>query len=141
MSEDLEFEKQGAVQRIHELHAGILDSATGGATVQERDTWAPKEAAARAYVAGSPSPSDTLMIETEANLSSQNPLALANYIVYKADQFKILVGETAGLRAKALAAIQACQTVEEVDRTISEIEVQTEIEFAEFIARISEAQT
>jgi len=140
MSNDLEFEKEGAVVRIHELHAEVLEALTGEATIQERDTWAPKEAAARAYVAGSAPPPDVLMIETEATLSGQDPTALATYIVFKADQFKLLVGKAAGLRAQGLAAIEACLTPAHVEAAMVNIETQIELEIAAFQAQLAAAQ-
>lgn len=95
----------GAIERIDLLHASFMRSLTGDATVEERDTWKPKEEAARAYVDGSASDGQKAMIDLEAAGTGGDPVALAARVVAKAEAFLILIGIAAGLRAKARAAI------------------------------------
>ena len=70
----------------------------------------------------------------------EDPTALATYIIFKADQFKLLVGKAAGLRAQGIAAINACPTPAHVEATIANIEIQIEAEIAAFQAELAAAQ-
>jgi hypothetical protein len=98
-------QRGAAMDRVNWLHADFLRNLTGGATVEERDTWQTKEAAARAMVAGSVTDGQKAMIGFEAAGAGVDPIALAQTIIAKADSFQTLVGMAAGLRAKAKAAI------------------------------------
>ena len=102
---DRDVQRGAAMARVNSLHAGFLRDLTGGATVEERDTWQTKEAAARAMVAESATGGRNAMIGFEAAGAGVDPLALAQTIIAKAERFQTLVGMAAGLRAKAKVAI------------------------------------
>jgi hypothetical protein len=102
---DRDDQRRLALAWVNSLHAGFLRDLTGGATVEERDTWQTKEGAARAMVAGSATDGQKAMIGFEAAGAGLDPLALTQTIIAKAESFQALVGMAAGLRAKAKAAI------------------------------------
>lgn len=122
----LEFEKAEARDMVHQLHAETLELLTGGATIQERDTWPVKETAARAFIGETASPSDLQMLGTEAVFTGLPLADLAAHIVAKAEAFKSLVGLASGMRAKGLQSIEACQTVEQVAAVVQSIETEVE---------------
>ena len=97
--------RNAALSVVEEEHAAFLRQLTGGATIEERDTWNVKEAAARALLDDSATDSQTQMLTLEAD-GRQEPVAnLAALVVAKADQFRTLVGLTAKLRAVARQAV------------------------------------
>ena len=94
-----------ALRDVEEEHSNFLRKVTGGATTEERDTWNVKEAAARAYLDGNATESQTQMLTLEAEGRQQSVASLAALVVEKAEQFRLLVGLTAKLRAAARQAV------------------------------------
>jgi len=133
----LEFRQEKAIEQIHEMHAEVLETMTGNATVQERDTWPVKQAAAEAFIAGSASETDILMLTIEAELTQIPVEQLAATVVYKAQVFKQLVGKAAGLRAAGIRAVMNCQSMEQVSMTMAGIEQQIDIEIEAFNAAMA----
>ena len=81
------------------------ETITGGVPLVERLSWGPKEAAARALLAGTPGPQDQAMIAAEARLRGEAPQVLARRIVARADQWRALAAELAAHRHAAAEAI------------------------------------
>lgn len=98
-------QREAALARINEIHADFLRQMTGNATVEERDTWKPKEEAARAWIAGSATEGQSAMLRLEAEGGGTDPLALAQIIVAKAEAFQALIGMAAAVKAQAKSAI------------------------------------
>ena len=94
-----------ALARIDREHARYLARLTGGATQEERDTWAPKETAARAVLDGTARPAQATMLAEEAAAKDTTSEELAARIVAKSDSFHELVGRASAMRARAEAAI------------------------------------
>ncbi len=134
MSDDLQFEKENAVARVHELHEEVLKHLTGEATIAERDTWSVKEHAARGVVNATAIQDDINMLAIEAAMSGVEVIDLAQSILAKSAMFKILVGKAAGLRKQGLTAISQCSSVMEVDAVLSNIENQVDIEIENFLS-------
>jgi len=128
----LEFRQEKAIEQIHEMHAEVLETMTGNATVQERDTWPIKQTAAKAFLAGSIDEEDLIMLETEATLAGIPVAKLAATISYKSQVFKQLVGKAAGLRVAGINAVMTCQSMEQVAMTMSHISNQIDLEIAKF---------
>lgn len=95
-----------ALARINSVHASFMRKLTGNATKEERDTWKPKEEAARAYLAGSARPCQISMIEDEASGDGEDPAALAARIIGKAEAFEELIGKAGKIRNKARSAVR-----------------------------------
>jgi len=129
-----------AFERINNIHAALMRTLTGGATVEERDTWKTKEEAARAYLDGSASNGQKAMIDFEAAGAGEDPVALATRIVTKAESFQALIGIAAGLRQKARAGITmatdpAVPLVEvnaRVDQVFNKIDSEVKLAIAEW---------
>ena len=119
---NLEFRQEKAIEMIHEMHGEVLDTLTSNASIQERDTWPVKQAAAEALLAGTASAEDINMLEVEAVLTGITKEELATKIVQKSFAFKHLVGKAAGLRAAGIRAIMGCQSMEQVSMTMAHIE-------------------
>lgn len=98
-------QREAALVRIRDVHADFLRQSTGHATVEERDTWKPKEEAARALIAGSATDGQTTMLQFEAEGGGTDLLVLAQIVVAKAEAFQALIGIAAGIKAKAKSAI------------------------------------
>lgn len=103
-----------ALAGIDEQHAEFLRRLTGGATIEERDTWQAKELAARAFVDNVAEPTEIDMLETEASYLGVQAADVAATIIGKADLFKKLMGLAAGVRGKARVAIRAATTPAEL---------------------------
>ncbi|MEL7513677.1 MAG: hypothetical protein AAGK03_03620 [Pseudomonadota bacterium] len=73
----------------------------------ERLAFSAKEAAARAYVAGSATAEETSMIEGEAALTGEAPADLAGYIIMRADIYRKVIAYLSGLRRKLSAQLDA----------------------------------
>jgi len=97
----------GAERQVDDNLAALLAELTGRKPAEERDTWAPKEAAARAYLDGTANPTDTAMIEAEAAGDGIAGTELAQIVVAKADAFKAVVGAAGAIKRQAKAALAA----------------------------------
>lgn len=107
--------KRRALRAVDTQHASLLRKLTGGATIEERDTWQSKELAARALMEyEDATPSQVEMLTIEAGYLSISAETLAGTIIGKADLFKKLTGLAAGVRGKARAAIAAASTPDEL---------------------------
>ena len=102
--------KATAYQSVNTQFDAIMRNRTGGASVEERDTWKTKEEAARDFLAGDATPAQTQMIVIEAQFRGVEPAALAQTVVAKSDGYRVLIGMAAGIKAKAHAAIDAAKT-------------------------------
>lgn len=87
-------------------------SITGSVPQDEKLSWAGKEAAARAYVAGTADAPQTAKIEGEASLTSEDPTALAIIIIAKADLYHAIITQAAGLRRATGEALDAADPVD-----------------------------
>lgn len=92
---------------IDKNHADLLRSLTGGATIEERDTWQAKELAAEALLIGEADDWQVNMLAAEAGYMEVDPAYLAARVLEKARRFKMLIGVAGGIKSKARAAIKA----------------------------------
>lgn len=99
--------------QIDQIHANMLTTATGNATVEERDTWQSKALAAAAHVAGSSTPAQEAGLQAEAGAVGSTVDDLAALIMSKSDAYSLLVGVAAGMRRSAIAAVEAAATADE----------------------------
>ncbi|EFO32627.1 hypothetical protein TRICHSKD4_2429 [Roseibium sp. TrichSKD4] len=117
--------KSEAVKAVKQRHAETLNALTGGETIEERDTWDLKASAAELYLVvfpeviernedGTAKDARFLMIETEALFRGDDPTVFAKTIKKKADEYARLIGVAGGIKSKALRAIKAAETAEEV---------------------------
>ena len=104
-----------AHRAIDEQHASLMRQLTGGATIEERDTWQSKELASVALLAETATAGQIQMLTIEAGYLSTTPDVLAAKIIAKADAFKMLIGLAAGIRGKAHAAVDAAKTEAQLD--------------------------
>lgn len=95
---NLQTHNQARIDRAHEV---FLEQATGFATTAEQITWRPKEAAARAYDAGTATAAQTAMLEAEAAGDGSDVADLVARIILMADAFMLLAGDAAGIRQGA----------------------------------------
>lgn len=140
--------KSGALEGVDTQHAQFLRDLTGGATIEERDTWQAKELAARALLAQSAANAEaeasnetppeiataaqTDMLTIEATYLGTDAASLAVVIVGKADLFKKLTGLAAGVRGKARAAIKASTTTEQLEAAITQAQTDVQAALAAF---------
>lgn len=122
--------QQRAFAKIDAVHADFMKRLTGGATVEERDTWVTKDAAATFVAAAS----DDDLLAAVALVASSDPTAnpdlealvfdvgegaaelraLAGVILTKSRAYKRLIGIASGIRREAKAAVTAA-TAPEMD--------------------------
>lgn len=95
--------------------SAVADGLTAGVPVAEMLSWATKEAAARAFVAGTPlSPYETAILQPEADLTGETLAQLSARIVARGDQYRMAISVMAGIRRTGEQAIGAATTPEEL---------------------------
>lgn len=112
----------------------LLVSLTGGASIEERDTWSIKEAAARAILDGNPVDSQVSMITAEAQAVGESANDLAVRVIQKAEKFYALVGVSSGMKRAAHSAIQGAQSLPELDAVIAALAEQRDVALASLSA-------
>lgn len=132
---DLELERENALDGIDSYHAETLSHLTGDATKEEVDTWPRKCTAAENYIADIATASQIKMITTEAALTGEDPLALANYIKARAEATDELIGLASGMRRKSRAAIKVAETVEQIDYILEAARAEGEAAIADLAKR------
>lgn len=114
-----------ALAKVDDFHAQVLRDLTGGATVEERDTWKVKEDAARALIAGSATAGQQSMLALEGKGDDSTAEEIAAIVIAKADAFLTLIGTAAGLRRKARNAVKAAADgaaqYDDVDAAVSTV--------------------
>jgi DNA-binding XRE family transcriptional regulator len=95
-----------AEQAMANFINNFTDEITGYAPNDEKVAWPVKEIAAKNYIAGTATDEEKYIIETEADLTEEDYMDLANKIVFKAGVYRKVVANTAGLRRKTLNAIK-----------------------------------
>ena len=94
-----------AMKQVDQEHAHIMRTLTGDATIEERDTWASKAAAAKAYLADSATEEQKMLIELEAAGDDTPPSDLAARIVTKAVEFHRLIGMASAMKRRGRVAL------------------------------------
>lgn len=102
-----EEQRAAALTKVDAEHARALRDLTGGATIEERDTWKTKEEAARAMIELEATPGQSAMIELEAAAKGLSAEDLAQAIMAKAEAYQQLIGLAAALKAEAKTAVTA----------------------------------
>lgn len=106
--------------------AALIEQATGslsqGIPLAEQLTWAAKEAAAQAVLAGSALPVQEALLKDEAELSGETVIELAALILSHAESYRTEVARYAGLRRQASAALAACTTPEAIGRVLEALQ-------------------
>ena len=85
----------------------FLSQFTSGTIASEPLSWGTKADAARAYTAGTASADQAMMIETEAAVTGETPLALCGKIIAQADLYTAVIAFATGLRRRVNAEIEA----------------------------------
>ena len=106
---DLPASKTSATSQIHRLHAEALRNLTGHATLEERDTWAPKVQAAQAVVDAKASQAQSAMIGLEAQGKGITATDMAHRVIKNSGEFEVLCGMAAAFRAKSIKAIASAK--------------------------------
>lgn len=111
---DLEASRMNALAEVDQVHAGQLRQLTGNATIEERDTWAPKANAARALLAGAADEAQAAMLGLEAAQRGLSAEELTQTILARAAAFEQLIGVASAIRTKARAAFTSAETLEDM---------------------------
>lgn len=118
--------KQQAEVAINQYHADTLKALTGNATIEERDTWPSKEAAARAFMRNEADNTQLEMLNIECQFTSEDIMTLSANIINKSEQFRRLVGLASGFRRKAMVALTQCKTIEDIQSLLDSLKSQAE---------------
>lgn len=133
--ESLDSVKARAKEAVKTTADAYGDRLTGQYPENEMRSWAPKAEAARAYVAGSATPAQKTIIETEATYINMPPMDLANAIIAKSDFFTEVAAVMAGLRGKAYALIDAAQSAVEVEQILQQMAVEAQQAWDDLMSR------
>lgn len=98
-----------AKRAVVEFADSLATIVTGPVPEYERASWATKEAAARAHVAGTATAEQTAMLQAEADArgTGETPSDLAVRIIANASAYVPIAGMIAGQRRKTQAAVDA----------------------------------
>lgn len=104
-ADDITVAKRAIVEFADSLAAVV----TGPVSESERASWATKETAARAHVAGTATAEQTAMLQAEADArgTGETPSDLAARIIANASAYVPIAGMIAGQRRKTQAAVDA----------------------------------
>lgn len=102
------------------------EAITGTVPLVERLSWGAKEQAARAVIAGTPSPEEAAMIAGEASVTGEEVPALATRILANADAWRLIAARMAALRRQATAALATAENEAAVASVFEELSVALE---------------
>lgn len=128
----LEELKKDVISCTDKEHAKVLNTLTGSATIEERDTWQTKAIASEAFKNGTISISQKLMLQTEADMCEISIESLVDIILQKYEIYQKLIGLASGLRLKGKRLIEECTTKEEVHSTVASLKKERENVVAQF---------
>lgn len=114
------FRKEETLRETDRAHSRILNMLTGGASIEERDTWQPKALAAQGLLDGTATAQQVSMIETEASMLGLTTEQLAGIIVAKSNAYFSIIGVASGIRTKTRAGIKAATSIDEVNAIVLE---------------------
>ena len=112
--------KETMVAWINDLTRAI----TGPVPEDEKLDWPTKEAAARAFIAGTATAEQTAKITFEASKPGETPADLAAKIVAKADLYRAVVSEISRLRRATDNALEAATMPEEYTQILADAQAQ-----------------
>jgi len=120
---------QALVQAKNSAHQTMLaalsqaaDAITGPVPQAERDSWATKEVAARAVVAGTATPEQAAMLSAESAVTGEAVADLAASIVAKANAYAGFAATMAGLRRITTNAIDGATTPDEAQAALGPLQ-------------------
>ncbi len=105
-----------------------IDNLTGIFTadtpIDERLSWDAKEAAARAWLAGTASVEQIALLDAECAITGETRDNLALLILANADLFRAVIGSVSGVRRTTSDAIDAAETPEAVQAVLDAAKAQ-----------------
>lgn len=116
---DLPFMRETALTDLVSWLDAITIPVTGAVPQAERDSWAVKEASARAFVGGSPSPQQVADLTAEAAQTGETVAALAARIVDKADAWRTIAAGLSGVRRRAAGDMRSADSVEAIRAVVA----------------------
>ncbi len=108
--------KAEAERKIANWAEGFTQKFTALVPPAEVASWPTKSAAAEAHLSGQPQ----AMILAEAAVTGEDPDSLAAKIKAKSDLYSAVIATLAGVRRKAIAAVESAKNPEEVSLALSE---------------------
>jgi len=137
LAEEASRQKQAALALIDQLHAQALVKLCGQATVEERDTWPVKLAAAQAVLSGGASDTQEQMLASEAEGKHVELQHLAEQVIFRAEMYQHVVGVAAKLRANAKRSLEGVEAAN-FSETLKAIQQQAQENIAEEALRMKE---
>lgn len=110
-----------AIAKCDEWHAATLKAAVAPYTAEERETWAIKLEAAKAYLNNSATAYQTAMLEAEAPAYGYTTEQHAQRIIEKSQAYHLLVGQLAGKREQFKNSIRNASSVGEISIILADI--------------------
>ncbi len=133
-----------AKQRVAAFADSLAAEVTGPVSETERASWPTKEIAARAYLdgvaPGTATATQVAMLQSEADLTGETPLALAQKIVDNADSYVEIAGLIAGQRRATYTAIDALEigvaTVADLEAVLTTARTQAEAALQQILSQM-----
>ena len=107
---------------VHEADR-LGDLITGEVPRSERDSWTTKAIAAEAHLAGSATAPQSAMLQVEAGLRGNAVDVLAEKIRARATVYGVLAAKIAAQRSLAFEAVDASQTITDIEAALTLAEV------------------
>jgi hypothetical protein len=115
----LEAARLAGEARLTALLTSVAEAITGRPPIAEMLSWAAKEQAARAVLADTRDPEITGLVTTEADVTNEDPGALARKILANAAAYRTAVATLTGVRRIAAREIARAATADEVNAALA----------------------
>ena len=142
--QSLDAAKKRALDAVKREHARQLDTFTGNATQEERDTWPIQLASAQRYLADSNAVDEAYLsgfltsLEIDAGVTVAD---FANKIISKSELTNVLIQKAAQMKRESEQLIEAAQTDAQLTQILSDLKAQEAQAIADFQAIIAASQT
>lgn len=97
---------------------------TSGVPLGEKLSWATKEQAAAAVLAGSPTDADTALLAGEASITGETVAELAQRIIAAAEAYRFAASRMAGIRRAAEKAIATAPDAAALEQVVATAQAQ-----------------
>lgn len=119
---DLETAKTNAKAQIVSMFDAAASIITAGAPLAEQLSWPVKQESARAYLAGTATDEQKIILQAEASITGETLDSLCATILASVEQFAAASGMLAGLRRSSNAEIDAASDTAAISAAIAKVE-------------------
>lgn len=126
-----------AIAAVSTKHAAMLSQLTGGASIEERDTWQLKlDAATASVAAGVPNDSAITLFHDEAAADEVSIMVKCERTILKSEAYVLLIGIASGIKTRAENAIESAQAPVDVRTALIQAATEAQAAAAQYLQMI-----